>query len=125
MGPFWPPPHAELNAEELAKLAQSPTASLISVTFRNVTNFDHGPEGRTQNILNIRPVIPVILNKDESDNQWTLHLCGGIGHILHLGRLPVNAQIGGYYNVVTPDHGTDWQLRAQRQIMFPNTATLR
>jgi hypothetical protein len=31
----------------------------------------------------------------------------------------VNAQIGGYYNVVAPDNGADWQLRAQIQLMFP------
>jgi hypothetical protein len=28
-----------------------------------------------------------------------------IGRIFHLGRLPVNAQIGGYYNVIRPDSG--------------------
>jgi len=31
----------------------------------------------------------------------------------------VNTQISGYYNVVTPDGGADWQLRAQLQLMFP------
>ena len=55
----------------------------------------------------------------DSGNQWTVPLGGGIGHIFHLGRLPVNAQIGGYYNVVAPDNGADWQLRAQIQLMFP------
>jgi hypothetical protein len=44
---------------------------------------------------------------------------GGIGHIVHLGRLPVNTQISGYYNVVTPDDGADWQVRAQVQLIFP------
>ena len=40
-------------------------------------------------------------------------------HIFHLGKLPVNAQIGGYYNVVRPDFGPNWQIRAQVQFMFP------
>ena len=31
----------------------------------------------------------------------------------------MNAQIGGYYNVVHPDDGTNWQLRAQVQFLFP------
>ena len=44
---------------------------------------------------------------------------GGIGRIVHLGRLPVNTQISAYYNVVSPDDGADWQLRAQVQLMFP------
>lgn len=245
----------EMSSEELAKMAQNPVANLISVPLQNNTNFNYGPEGGTQNILNIQPVIPVTLNKDwnlitrtvlpliwqprlspaqdstfglgdtqfsaflspsnvsgviwgvgavaqapthtdsslgnenwglgptavvlrmekgspwvygvlinniwslgtsntdpsynngliqpfvnynlpggtyinsipiitvnwdaDSGNQWTVPLGAGIGHIFHLGKLPVNAQIGGYYNVVTPDDGPDWQLRAQVQVMFP------
>ena len=246
---------AELSSEELAKLAQNPIANLISVPFQNNTNFNYGPEGGTQNILNIQPVIPITLNKDwnlitrtifpliwqpafgptqdstfglgdtqfsaflspsdaasgwvwgvgaiaqlpthtdsaignenwglgptavalhlkkgspwvygmlinnvwslgtsddtaynngliqpflnynfkggtyltsapiitanweaDSDDRWTVPLGGGIGRIFHLGRLPVNTQLSGYYNVVTPDYGADWQLRAQVQLMFP------
>jgi hypothetical protein len=44
---------------------------------------------------------------------------GGIGHIFHLGRLPINTQIDAYYNVVRPDFGPNWQIRAQVQFMFP------
>ena len=247
--------HAEMSAEELAKLAQNPIANLISVPFQNNTNFNYGPDDGTQNILNIQPVIPITLNKDwnlitrtifpliwqpemsplqdstfglgdtqfsaflspsdassgwiwgvgfiaqlpthtddelgndnwglgptavalhmkkgspwvygvlinnvwslgtdgdpsynngliqpflnynlpggtyltsspiitadwnaDSDDRWTVPLGGGIGRIFHFERLPVNAQISGYYNVVTPDYGADWQLRAQVQLMFP------
>ncbi len=68
--------------------------------------------------LTSAPIITVDWTAD-SDNQWTVPVGAGIGHIFHLGRLPVNAQIGGYYNVVTPDHGADLQLRAQIQLMFP------
>ncbi len=246
----------EPSSEELAKMAQNPVANLISVPFQNNTNLNYGPEGGTQNILNIQPVIPVTLNKDwnlitrtvlpliwqpalnsaqdstfglgdtqlsaflspsdvssgliwgagtvvqapthtdsalgnenwglgptavvlrmkkgspwvygvlinniwslgtsnsdpsynngliqpfvnynlpggtyinstpiitvnweaDSGNQWTVPLGAGIGHIFHFGKLPVNAQIGGYYNVVTPDDGPNWQIRAQLQLMFP------
>lgn len=35
-----------------------------------------------------------------SDQRWTVPLGGGIGKIVHIGKLPVNTQIGGYYNVV-------------------------
>ena len=51
--------HAELSAEELAKLAQNPVGNLISVPFQNNTNLNFGPERKTQNILNIQPVIPI------------------------------------------------------------------
>jgi hypothetical protein len=65
--------------------------------------------------------VPIITaNWDASSgNQWTVPLGAGIGHIFHLGRLPVNMQIGGYYNVVRPDNGPTFQLRAQVQFMFP------
>jgi hypothetical protein len=34
-------------------------------------------------------------------------------------RLPVNAQIQAFYNVVRPDFSNNWQIRAQVQLMFP------
>ena len=54
-----------------------------------------------------------------ANQQLTLPLGGGVGKIFHLGKLPVNAQLSAYYNVVRPDFGPDWQLRAQVQFMFP------
>jgi hypothetical protein len=247
--------HAEMSAEELAKLAQNPVGNLISVPFQNNTNFNYGPMSGTQNILNIQPVIPIEVNKEwnvitrtilpvvwqpalsptidsssgigdmvftaflspaqpgawiwgagpvlqiptnsnaelgnknwglgpsavvlhlehgdpwvygvlanniwslssnkqggsynngliqpfvnynfpgglylvsspiltvdwraESSQQWTVPLGGGIGKIFHLGKLPVNTTLQAYYNVVHPDNGADWQLRAQVQFMFP------
>ena len=58
------PAHAEMSAEELAKLAQNPVGNLISVPFQNNTNLNFGPERQTQNILNIQPVIPISVNDD-------------------------------------------------------------
>jgi len=58
------PVHAELSAEELAKLAQNPVGNLISLPFQNNTNLNFGPEKGTQNILNIQPVIPISVNSD-------------------------------------------------------------
>jgi hypothetical protein len=57
--------------------------------------------------------------KAESNQQWTVPLGGGIGKIFHFGKLPVNTQLGAYYNVVHPDDGANWQLRLQLQFMFP------
>jgi hypothetical protein len=48
---------AQQSTEELAKAAQNPVAAMISVPFQNNTNFDVGPYGRPQGILNIQPVI--------------------------------------------------------------------
>lgn len=47
----------------------------------------------------------------------------GVGRIFHIGKLPVNAQLGGYYNVVKAEEGANWQLRAQVQLMFPKQMT--
>jgi hypothetical protein len=58
------PAHAEMSAEELAKLAQNPVGNLISVPFQNNTNFNFGPLKGTQNILNIQPVVPIQIEKD-------------------------------------------------------------
>jgi len=57
--------------------------------------------------------------KAESGQQWTVPVGGGIGKIFHLGALPVNTQLSAYYNVVRPDFGPNWQVRAQVQFMFP------
>lgn len=57
--------------------------------------------------------------KAPGGQQWLVPLGGGVGHIFHLGKLPVNTQVGAYYNVVKPDAGPQWQLRAQVQLMFP------
>lgn len=253
--PLAVPAHAELSAEELAKLAQNPVGNLISVPFQNNTNLNYGPEKGTQNVLNIQPVIPISVNSDwnvitrtilpvismpalgplgdrvngvgdiqfnaflspanpgkwiwgaglitqlptnsnselgnknwglgptfvvlhldhgspwvygalvnnvwslgssgqggsynngllqpfinynfpggfyitsapiltvnwkaDSSQRWTVPVGGGIGKIFHLGKLPVNAQLSAYYNVVKPDNGPNWQIRAQVQFMFP------
>jgi len=126
------PAQAELSPEQLAKLSQNPVGNLVSVPFQNNTNFAYGPQNGTQDILNIQPVIPFSLDRDWNvitrtiiPAIWLPSLfpgdsnTSGIGHIFHFGRLPVNMQIGAYYNVVKPDNGPNWQLRAQVQFMFP------
>jgi len=250
------PARAEMSAEDLAKAAQNPIGNMISVPFQNNTNFGVGPQGGTQNILNIQPVIPFKVNDDwniitrtilpliwqpevvpgegttfgigdlqlsgflspsapgaggliwgvglitqmptdtnelgnknwglgptavilklekgspwvygalvnnvwsltsdqrggsysnflvqpfvnynfpdgtyintapiitadwkaESGQQWTVPLGLGVGKIFRFGELPVNTQLGAYYNVVKPDNGANWQLRVQVQLMFP------
>ena len=57
-------PAAAANAEELRKQSQNPIANLISVPLQENFNFGIGPADRTQNVLNIQPVIPFSLGKD-------------------------------------------------------------
>jgi hypothetical protein len=48
----------------LAKAAQNPLASMISLPFQNNTNFEYGPDEETQNVLNVQPVLPFELNDE-------------------------------------------------------------
>ena len=50
--------------EDLAAAAQNPIADLISLPFQNNMNFDYGPDGDIQNVLNIQPVWPFNLGED-------------------------------------------------------------
>lgn len=50
--------------EALKKAALNPVANLISVPVQDNSNFSIGPYNRTQNVLNIQPVIPVHLNEN-------------------------------------------------------------
>jgi hypothetical protein len=39
---------------------------------------------------------------------------------MKIGKLPINAQLSAYYNVVTPkDTGADWSVRAALTFLFP------
>jgi len=46
------------DEDELSQKAANPLANLMSFPVQNNTNFDIGPFNRTNNVLNIQPVIP-------------------------------------------------------------------
>ncbi|MGC2075579.1 MAG: outer membrane protein [Xanthobacteraceae bacterium] len=50
--------------EDLAKKSQNPIADLVSVPFQSNTNFNAGPFDRTQEVLNIQPVVPLHISAD-------------------------------------------------------------
>jgi len=50
--------------EDLAKKSQNPIADLVSVPFQSNTNFNAGPFNRTQEVLNIQPVVPLHINEN-------------------------------------------------------------
>ena len=65
------------------------------------------------------PTLTANWSAPDSDDQWTIPVGGGIGKVLHIGKLPVNAKVAAYYNAVKPDGGADWQLQFQIQLLFP------
>ncbi|MGI9291344.1 MAG: neuromedin U [Gammaproteobacteria bacterium] len=52
------------QAANLREKTQNPVSSLISVPLESNFNFDVGPEGNTQYVLNVKPVIPQKVNDD-------------------------------------------------------------
>jgi len=52
------------DTEALARAAQNPISSLISIPFQLNANFDVGPLDKPQQVLNIQPVYPMALNDD-------------------------------------------------------------
>lgn len=55
------------SEEDLAKASQNPVADLVSLPLQNNTNFEFGPREKTQNVLNVQPVIPFNLT-----SEWNL-----------------------------------------------------
>lgn len=68
--------------------------------------------------VNTAPIITVNWEAEEGQ-KWIVPFGAGVGKIIRIGKLPINNQIGAYYNVVKPDAGPDWQLRVQIQLLFP------
>ena len=54
----------EESETALAKKTQNPVADLISLPFQNNTSYNSGPRERTQNVMNIQPVIPLSINPE-------------------------------------------------------------
>lgn len=57
--------------------------------------------------------------KAEAGNKWVVPFGGAVGKIFNIGKLPINAQLGGFYVAVKPEGGANWQSRIQVQLLFP------
>jgi hypothetical protein len=57
-------PAPAASTEDLQKATQNPVASLITVPIQNSSNFNIGPYDRTQDVINIQPVIPAKLSEN-------------------------------------------------------------
>ena len=96
---------------DLAKQAQNPIASLISVPFQNNFNFNAGSKEDLQNVLNIQPVIPFRIS-----DRWNLitrtivpvihqpELAPGIGNVSGLG----DVQLSAFLSPEKPRGGVVW-----------------
>jgi hypothetical protein len=142
VGPIFQFPSATDDALGQGKWGAGPTAVALSMygpwvfgaLINNVWSFAGDDDRPDVNQMLIQPFVnynlpdawyvgsaPIITANWEadSDDRWTVPLGGHVGKIVRLGKLPVNLQAGGYYNVVRPDNAAEWQLRIQIQFLFP------
>ena len=99
-----------------------------------VNNIWAGTQGQRVNQLLIQPFLnynlphgwylttsPVITSNwlAQSGDRWTVPVGGGFGRLFKVDKLPINAQIQAFYNVVKPQDGATWSLRFQIQALFP------
>jgi hypothetical protein len=99
--------------EEIAKQAQNPIASMISVPFQNNATFGVGEDSRVQDSLLIEPVIPFKLTSDWNLITRTIiplidqpTLAPGLGNVSGLG----DVQLSLYMSPVKPFGGLIWGL---------------
>ncbi|HEY5310986.1 MAG TPA: hypothetical protein VIK18_00660 [Pirellulales bacterium] len=93
-----------------------------------------GPGGTRYSVLTVNPFFnynfgegwyvgtsPIITAnwQTSGNNAWTLPVGADIGRVIKIGgKLPVNFQIGAYYNALRPEFGGTWQLRTQVTLIF-------
>ncbi len=97
--------------------------SYAGVGSRSDVNFFYSQIFVTKNLqkgwyVNTAPIITANWEAPSGD-QWTIPLGAGLGKLFRLGKLPINAQAGYYFNVEKPAGGADSQLRIQATLLFP------
>ena len=125
--------------EDLAKKSQNPIADLVSVPFQSNTNFNAGPFNRTQEVLNIQPVVPLHINADWNLISRTIvpvmsqpspifdsstYGLGDITEELFLSPLHSGALIWGVGPVFTVPSATDPILGTGRVLLGPTAVFL-
>jgi hypothetical protein len=95
----------------IARQAQNPIASLISVPFQNNLTFGVGPKDGQSNVLDIQPVIPINLTDDWNLITRTIvpvvyepYISPAVGNGTGLG----DAQVALYLSPATPTHSIIW-----------------
>ena len=64
-------------------------------------------------------IVPLALPLSAAAQDPAAPAAGGAGKIFRIGKRPMNASVGAYYNVVKPDGAADRNVRFQLRFMFP------
>lgn len=64
---------------------------------------------------------PIITSNWEvnGNDRWTVPVGGGVGKIVHFGKLPVSTYAQVFRNVQRPDGTTSWSARFEMTFLFP------
>ena len=116
---------AQQSGGDLAKAAQNPIASLISVPIQSNNDFDWGPEGELFSVNNVQPVIPVDLNDD-----WNLVTRTILPIISQPGLSPGQGRKNGIGNTLftaffVPKESGKWIWGAGPAVQLPTSSNDR
>ena len=111
----------ENETGELARAAQNPVASMISLPFQNNTNFNFGPREKTQNILNIQPVLPFGISEN-----WNLITRTIVPVVSQPAFTPSQDRKNGLGDTVftaflSPKHSGEWIWGAGPALLLPTS----
>lgn len=142
VGPVVSFPAATQDLLGTGKLSAGPTAVVLRIQghwlfgtlVQNVFSVA-GPAGRSDvNQMLIQPFVnynlrhgwyltasPIITANWETraEERWLVPVGGGIGKIVHFGKLPVNMSVQCFQNVERPGGTTPWSVRFEMQFLFP------
>jgi hypothetical protein len=117
----------------VVKTTEHVVAGLLVNQVWSLGGVDSGPGGRRYASFLLEPFAnynfghgwyvasaPIITDDEtHAGRKWTVPVGVVGGRIIKLGgKLPVKIEIGGYYNVVTPQFGARWQLLTEVAVIF-------
>jgi len=119
----------------LAIASMMPDPWVNGVLVRNLWSFGGDSDRPKVNLFVIQPFVnynfsdgwylsssPLITADWEANsrNRWTVPIGGGFGKVVYRGeRHPVNVRFQSFYFIEKPDRGSDWSLKIDFRILFP------
>ncbi len=116
-----------MSNTDIAKTIQNPLGDLYYIPFQLNTNFGYGPNKRTQNILNVQPVIPIHIHSDWNiitrtivPLVWSPSLQPA--GIVPFGTAPVT--FSAFLSPSAPVNGWLWGIGPVAQVPLASSSTL-
>ena len=138
-GPILQFPTATDDVLGQGKWGAGPTAAALTIQgpwvvgalINNVWSFAGDGDRKAVNQMLLQPIVNynlpggwyvnsvpyITADWKRGSDRWTVPIGGGVGRIS--GSALAAGRAGAYYNVVRPDNGAEWQLRARVNFLFP------